>query len=89
MPDPLKYCSGVEICKGDHVNFHGHAAQIEFAAEDLGDPEHGWFVSQYGGGVMVHDPAISGHTFVPADQLRCYENLEFVARGEWTLEHSH
>ena len=89
MPDPLRYTSGEEICRGDCVRFHGHKAQIEFAAEDLGDPEHSWFVSQYGGGVMVHDPAICGHTFVPVDQLRCYEELEFVSRGQWTLEHSH
>ena len=91
MPDLLKYCSGVEICEGDRVRFHGHAAQIEFAAAELGDPEHGCFVQLYGGGVMVNDPAVSGHTFIPVDQLKCYEDLEFVARDDWRppIEHSH
>jgi hypothetical protein len=30
---------------------------------------------------MVNDPAVSGHTFIPVDQLKNYEDLEFVARG--------
>jgi len=29
---------------------------------------------------MVNDPAVSGHTFIPVDQLKNYEDLEFVAR---------
>ena len=82
MLEPLQYLSGEEICTGDRVRFHGHDARIEFAAADLSDPEHSCFVLQYGGGVMVNDPAISGHTFVPIDQLRNYEDLEFVARAE-------
>ena len=81
MPDSLQYVTGEEICKGDRVRFHGHDAQIEFAAADLGDPEHSRFVRLYGGGVMVNDPAVSGHTFIPVDQLKNYEDLEFVARG--------
>ena len=54
MPDSLQYVTGEEICKGDRVRFHGHDAQIEFAAADLGDPEHSCFVRLYGGGVMVN-----------------------------------
>ena len=80
MLEPLRYLSGQEICKGDRVRFHGHDAQIEFAASDLGDAEHGCFVRLYGGGVMVNDPAVSGHTFIPVDQLKNYEDLEFVGR---------
>ncbi len=30
---------------------------------------------------MVNDPAVSGLTFIPVDQLKNYEDLEFVARG--------
>ena len=82
MLEPLRYLSGEEICTGDRVRFHGHDAQIEFAAADLSDPEHGCFVRLYGGGVMVNDPAVSGHTFIPVDQLRNYEDLEFVARDQ-------
>lgn len=82
MPEPLCYTTGQEICKGDRVRFHGHEAQIEFAAADLDDTQHGCFVRQYGGGVMVNDPEVRGHTFIPVDQLRNYEDLEFVGRGE-------
>jgi len=81
MPDSLQYVTGEESCKGDRVRFHGHDAQIEFAAADLRDPEHSCFVRLYGGGVMVNDPAVSGHTFIPVDQLKNYEDLELVARG--------
>ncbi len=81
MSDPLRYSSGEEIRSGDRVWFHGHQALIEFAAAELDDPENGWFVRQYGGGVMVNDPAVSGSTFIPVDQLKNYEELKFVARG--------
>lgn len=74
--------TGEEICKGDRVRFHGHTAWIEFAAADLDDPQHSCFVRQYGGGVMVNDPEVRGHTFIPVDQLKNYEDLEFVARSE-------
>ncbi|HTW30769.1 MAG TPA: hypothetical protein VMU48_09865 [Terracidiphilus sp.] len=81
MSEPLRYVSGEEIRGGDRVRFHGHLAEIEFAAADLSDPQHGSFVLEYGGGVMVKDPAVSGLTFIPVDQLRSYEDLELVARG--------
>ena len=82
MLEPLRYQSGEEICNGDRVRFHGREAQIEFAAADMDDAEHGCFVRLYGGGVMVNDPAVSGHTFVPVDQLKNYEDLEFVGREQ-------
>jgi hypothetical protein len=80
MPEPLRYSSGVEIQKGDRVRFHGRVAQIDFPASDLNDPQHAWFVQQYGGGVMVQDPSVAGCVFIPVDQLKNYEDLEFVAR---------
>jgi hypothetical protein len=82
MPEPLRYVTGEEMRNGDRVWFHGHAAQIEFCACELNDTEHCWFVRLYGGGVMVHDPAVPGSTFIPVDQLKNYEDLQFVARGE-------
>ena len=82
MPEPLCYLSGEEIRKGDRVRFHRQAAVIEFAASDLNDPDHAWFVQQYGGGVMVQDPSVFGLCFVPVDQLKNYEELEFVARAD-------
>ena len=86
MLEPLRYLSGEEICSGDRVRFHGHDAEIEFAASDLSDPAHSCFVRLYGGGVMVKDPAVLGHTFIPVDQLKNYEDLELVARND--LENS-
>ena len=80
MLEPLRSTTGEEICTGDRVRFHGHEAEIEYSAADLDDPAHGCFVRLYGGGVMVNDPAVSGHTFIPVDQLKNYEDLEFVAR---------
>ena len=82
MPDPLRFLSGEEIRRGDRVLFHGHQAQIAFVASELDDPENAWYVQEYGGGVMVDDPAISGCTFIPVDQLKDYEDLELVARDE-------
>jgi hypothetical protein len=81
MPEPLCYLCGTEIRKGDRVQFHGREASIAFAASDLDDPQHAWFVQRYGGGVMVEDPFVSGCTFIPIDQLKSYEDLRFLARA--------
>ena len=77
----LKYQSGEEIRKGDRVLFHGEPARVELVASELGDPETDWFVQEYGGGVMILEK-VSGRTFVSADQLPNYEDLEFVERAE-------
>ena len=77
----LKYQSGEEIRKGDRVLFHGDPGQIELVASKLGDPETDWFIKEYGGGVMILE-RVSGRTFITADQLPDYEDLEFVGRAE-------
>jgi hypothetical protein len=77
----LKYRSGEVIQKGDHVLFHGNPAEIEFVATDSSTPESTWFLQEYGGGVMVLDPIISGSTFIPADHIDNYDDLEFVSRA--------
>jgi hypothetical protein len=77
----LKYRSGEEIRKGDHVLFHGNPAQIELVACDASDTAAAWYLKEFGGGVGVLDPAVSGRTFIPADQLEEYEDLEFVSRA--------
>jgi hypothetical protein len=77
----LKYLSGEEIKKGDRVTFFGNAAEIELVASDANDPEAAWYVQEYGGGVMILDPMVSGRTFIPADQLDENEQLKFVGRG--------
>lgn len=77
----LKYRSGEEIKQGDKVLFHGNPAEIELVACDPNDPEAAHYVRQFGGGVMVLDPEVSGRTFIPADQIGEYECLEFVGRA--------
>lgn len=77
----LKYRSGEEIRKGDHVLFHGNPAKVELAACDPIDPEAEWYIKEYGGGVMILDPMVSGRTFISTDQLDDYEDLEFVSRA--------
>jgi hypothetical protein len=77
----LKYRSGEQIRKGDRVTFFGNPAEIELVASDPNDPEAAWHVQEFGGGVMVLDPMVSGRTFIPADQLDESEELEFVSRG--------
>ena len=77
----LKYQSGEEIKKGDHVLFHRGPGRIELVASELGDAETDWYVLEYGGGVMVLD-SVAGLTFIPADQVSEYEDLEFVSRAE-------
>jgi hypothetical protein len=77
----LKYRSGEEIRKGDHVLFHGNPAEVEQVTCDPGDPEAAWHIQEFGGGVQILDPMASGRTFIHADQLDEYEDLEFVSRA--------
>jgi hypothetical protein len=77
----MKYRSGEEIKKGDRVLFHGNPARIELVACDPSEPETDWYVQEFGGGVMVLDPIVSGRTFIPADQIEEYDDLEFVGRS--------
>jgi len=78
----LRYRTGEEILKGDRVRFHGNPAEIEFVATASDDPDLSWYVKEYGGGVMVLDPAVSGRTFIVAAQIGECEELEFEGRGE-------
>jgi hypothetical protein len=81
MNAPLTYRSGEDILRGDRVLFHGNPAEIELVAIDSNNPEHAWHVREFGGGVLVRDPKVSGCTFIPRDQLTEYEDLEFVSRA--------
>jgi hypothetical protein len=78
----LKYRSGEEIRKGDRVQFHGNAAEIELVACDPNDPdpEISWHIKEFGGGVLILDPSVSGRTFIRSESLPEYEDLEFVSR---------
>jgi hypothetical protein len=77
----FKYQSGEEIKKGDRVSFHREPAEVEFVADGPSDAEPGWFFQEFGGGVMIADPKVSGHTFIPASHLDECEDLEFVSRA--------
>ncbi len=50
-------------------------------ARDPHDPEAAWHIQEFGGGVLILDPMVSGRTFIPTDQLEEYEDLEFVSRA--------
>jgi hypothetical protein len=77
----LHYRSREEIKAGDRVLFHGNTAEIEFVAS-ADDPQQTFYVQEHGGGIMILDPAISGRTFIPADQLPDCEDLEFISRAD-------
>ncbi len=78
----FKYQGGQDIKRGDRVLFHGNAAEIEFVASDPEDPEVNWYIKEYGGCIMILDPQFTGRTFISADQIDNYEDLEFVSRGQ-------
>jgi hypothetical protein len=77
----LKYRSGEEIRKGDRVLFHREPAVDELVAFDPDDPETSWHMQEFGGGVMIREPRDPNPTFIRADSLAEYEDLEFVARA--------
>lgn len=80
-PQILRYRSGEEIKRGDHVLFHRNPAEVELVASDPNDPEEAWwYMKKFGGGVRILDPTVSGRTFIPKGDLDEYEDLEFVSR---------
>jgi hypothetical protein len=78
----LRYRSGEEIRKGDHVLFHREPAQIELVASDLDDPETRWEMQEFGGGILIREPRDANPTFIRADSISEYEDLEFVSRAK-------
>ncbi len=78
--DAARYRSGEPIKKGDRVLFHGNSAEIELVSTNPENPEEAWHVKEFGGGVLIHDPMVSGHTFIPMSQIAEYEDLVFLSR---------
>jgi hypothetical protein len=78
----LKYRSGEKIRKGDRVLFHGNPAEIALVASDPDGAEASWYLQEFGGGVVVLDPAVSGRNFIRAASIPEYEDLVFVSRAE-------
>ncbi|MGA3027595.1 MAG: hypothetical protein ABSF98_22775 [Bryobacteraceae bacterium] len=77
MRMPFFYQSGEEIRKGDRVLYDGEPGEIEFVADPANDPDD-WYVTEYGGGVMVIEPKHFGLLFLTTTQDE--EDLEFVSR---------
>ncbi len=78
----LRYQSGEDIRKGDCVLFHLRPAEIELVACAPDDPATTWYAEEFGGGVLIREPNDPNLTFVSADQLPEYQDLEFVSRAE-------
>lgn len=70
--------SGQEIKPGDKVLFHGESGAVELVADPLSDP-HNWYVTQYGGGVMILESKVFGRVFLSEPDKE--NHLEFVARA--------
>jgi hypothetical protein len=77
---PFFYRSGEEIKPGDHVSLHGEPGEIEFIADPANDPED-WYVTEYGGGIMIREPKVFGSLFINANGIGNYEDLDFVSRS--------
>ncbi|HTC62073.1 MAG TPA: hypothetical protein VK709_04465 [Candidatus Saccharimonadales bacterium] len=78
----LKYQSGEEIKKGDHVIFHGEPAEIEFVVEGLTENATlDWYMKEFGGGVMIREPKHYGMIFIPIGSLHEMEDLELLSRA--------
>lgn len=79
--DAARYRSGEPIRKGDRVLFHGNPAEIKLVSINPENPEEVWHVKEFGGGVLILDPMISGHTFIPMSQIAECEDLVFMSRN--------
>jgi hypothetical protein len=77
----LKYQSGEEIQRGDHVLFHGKPGEIELLVTQSVDAETDWHMREHGGGVRISEPKHFGLVFIPAAQIEEFEDLQFVSRA--------
>jgi len=75
---PLRYRTGEEIQAGDRILYASEPGKIDFVTISE-DPQHAWYVEQYGGGCMVPVPPF-GNLFVSHPEEE--EDLDFVSRGE-------
>jgi hypothetical protein len=81
-PLVFKYRSGEEINAGDRVLYFGNDAEIELVACSADDPESEWYMQEFGGGIMILDPKVSGRTFIPSNMIDDTNELEFVSRTD-------
>jgi hypothetical protein len=77
----LKYQSGEEIIKGDHVLLSGEPGVIEIVADPhVSDPSTAWYVEEFGGGVMISRLQRLGSVFT--EEPESDDDLQFVRRGD-------
>jgi len=77
---PLHYQSGEEVKKRDKVLYAEMPGEIDLVADpSLADPDTVWYVTEYGGGVMIREPKVHGLVFVSKPNED--DELEFVSRG--------
>lgn len=75
----LKYQTGEEIRKDDHVLISGQLGEIEFVVDPLiTAPDTQWYLEAHGAGVMISEPKIFGSLFTSGDN----DELEFVSRAD-------
>ena len=78
----LRYRTGEQIKKGDRIRFHGNVAEVELVADpEDDDPDGAWYIKEFGGGVLIADRSVSGHTFIRSESLSDYEDIEFFTRA--------
>lgn len=78
----LKYQSGEEVLQGDHVLFHGEPGEVVFVSSPSDDPSIDLFYREQGEGIMISEPKVFGHAFIPANQLDETEDLILVSRSD-------
>lgn len=78
----LKYQSGEEIKNGDRALLHNEPAEVIFVSRPSDDPSIDLFHREHGEGIMLIEPKVFGHAFIPANQLDEAECLKFVSRAD-------
>jgi hypothetical protein len=78
----LKYQSGEEIKNCDRVLLHGEPAEVVFVSSASDDPSIDLFYREHGEGIMLSEPKVFGHAFIPANQLDEAEYLKYVSRAD-------
>jgi len=75
----LIYKSGEEIKTRDRVLLHGKPAEIEFVLDGENNPSD-WPAEKYGRGIMIAEQEYFGSLFLTEEDIKGYEDLEFVSR---------
>jgi hypothetical protein len=78
---PFFYQSGDQIKQGDRITYHGESGEIEFVVDTIaGDSALDWYVTEYGGGVMIVEAKVFGKVFIHDTENE--EDLILIARQD-------